>query len=71
MQDLALGLVEPHTIDLGPLIQPVQIPLQSLPTLMQINTPTQLGIICKLREGTLSPLIQIIDKDIKHDRTQN
>ncbi|KAK4810966.1 hypothetical protein QYF61_014438 [Mycteria americana] len=24
VQDLALGLVEPHTIDLGPLIQPVQ-----------------------------------------------
>ncbi|KAK4827957.1 hypothetical protein QYF61_022659 [Mycteria americana] len=26
-QDLALGLVKPHTIDLGPSIQPVQIPL--------------------------------------------
>ncbi|KAK4823949.1 hypothetical protein QYF61_008335 [Mycteria americana] len=27
VQDLALGLVEPHTIDLGPSIQPVQISL--------------------------------------------
>ncbi|KAK4828781.1 hypothetical protein QYF61_000806 [Mycteria americana] len=27
VQDLALGLVKPHTIDLGPSIQPVQIPL--------------------------------------------
>ncbi|KAK4825774.1 hypothetical protein QYF61_002337 [Mycteria americana] len=27
VQDPALGLVKPHTIDLGPLIQPVQVPL--------------------------------------------
>ncbi|KAK4820995.1 hypothetical protein QYF61_009461 [Mycteria americana] len=33
VQDPALSLVEPHTIDLGPSIQPVQVPLQSLPTL--------------------------------------
>ncbi|KAK4819936.1 hypothetical protein QYF61_015557 [Mycteria americana] len=46
VQDPALGLVEPHTIDLGPSIQPVQVPLQSLPTLQQINTPAQLGVIC-------------------------
>ncbi|KAK4808595.1 hypothetical protein QYF61_009898 [Mycteria americana] len=32
VQDLALRLVKPHTIDLGPWIQPVQVPLQSLPT---------------------------------------
>jgi len=68
VQDPALGLVEPHTIDLGPSIQPVQIPLQSLPTLEQINTPTQLGVICRFTEGALNPLIQIIDKDVKQNR---
>ncbi|KAK4832542.1 hypothetical protein QYF61_023874 [Mycteria americana] len=67
VQDPALGLVKPHTIDLGPLIQPVQVPLQSLPTLKQINTPTQLGVVCKLTEGALNPLIQIIDKDVKQN----
>ncbi|KAK4826855.1 hypothetical protein QYF61_011723 [Mycteria americana] len=71
VQDPALGLVEPHTIDLGPLIQPVQVPLQSLPTLKQINTPTQLGVICKLTEGALNPFVQIIDKDIKQDWPQH
>ncbi|KAK4814017.1 hypothetical protein QYF61_004647 [Mycteria americana] len=54
VQDLALGLVEPHTIDLGPSIQPVQVPLQSLPTLQQINPPAQLGPLvqpsCKSRD---------------------
>ncbi|KAK4820458.1 hypothetical protein QYF61_027035 [Mycteria americana] len=67
VQDLALGLVKPHTVDLGPSIQPVQ----SLPTLKQINTPAQLGVICKLTEGALDPLIQIIDKDIKQNRPQH
>ena len=65
LQDLALGLVELHTARLGPLIQSVQIPLQILPTLKHINAPTQLFLICKLTEGALNPLIQIIDKDIK------
>ncbi|KAK4818988.1 hypothetical protein QYF61_022819 [Mycteria americana] len=52
VQDLALGLVEPHTIDLGPSIQPVHIPLQRLPTLPTL----QLGVVCKLTEGALNPL---------------
>ncbi|KAK4810950.1 hypothetical protein QYF61_013358 [Mycteria americana] len=71
VQDRALGLVKPHTIDLGPLIQPVQVPLQSLPTLKQINTPTQLGDVCKLTEGALDPFVQIIDKDIKQNWPQH
>ncbi|KAK4831289.1 hypothetical protein QYF61_016759 [Mycteria americana] len=70
VQDPALGLVEPHTLGLGPLIQPVQISLQNLPTLKQINTPAQLGVICKLAEGALDPLVQFIDKDIKQNWPQ-
>ncbi|KAK4810824.1 hypothetical protein QYF61_008796 [Mycteria americana] len=60
VQDPALSLVKPHTINLGPSIQPVQVPLQSLPPLKHINTPTQLGVICKLTEGALDPFVQII-----------
>ncbi|KAK4826774.1 hypothetical protein QYF61_011401 [Mycteria americana] len=71
VQDLALGLVKPHTVDLGPSIQPVQVPLQSLPTLKQINTPTQLGVVCKLTEGALDPFVQIIDKDVKQNWPQH
>ncbi|KAK4824038.1 hypothetical protein QYF61_009629 [Mycteria americana] len=43
----------------------------SLPTLKQINSPTQLGVICKLTEGALNPLIQIIDKDVKQNWPQH
>ncbi|KAK4810062.1 hypothetical protein QYF61_007226 [Mycteria americana] len=71
VQDLALSLVEPHTIRHSPSIQPVQIPLQSLPILKQINTPAQLGVICKLSEGALDPFVQIIDKDIKQEWPQH
>ncbi|KAK4807218.1 hypothetical protein QYF61_024338 [Mycteria americana] len=71
VQDLALSLVEHHTIDLGPLIQPVQIPLLSLPPLQQINIPAQLGVICKHAEGALDPFVQIIDKDIKQNWPQH
>ncbi|KAK4830710.1 hypothetical protein QYF61_012970 [Mycteria americana] len=55
VQDPALSLVESHTAGPSPSIQPVQVPLQSLPTLKQINTPTQLGVICKVTEGVLDP----------------
>jgi len=70
VQDPALSLVGSRTIGLGPLIQPVQIPLQSLPPLKQTNTPAQLGVICKLTEDALDPFIQIIDKDIKRNWPQ-
>ncbi|TRZ11806.1 hypothetical protein HGM15179_015300 [Zosterops borbonicus] len=52
MQNPSL-LVDPHTIGLFPLIQPVQIPLQTLPTFQQMKIPTRLGVICKLTEGVL------------------
>jgi len=42
--------------------------LQRLPTLDQVNTPAQFGVICKFTEGALNPLIQIIDTDIKEDQ---
>ena len=69
-QDLALSLVEPPTVGLSPSLRPVKISLQSLPTLQQINTPTQLGVVCKLTEGALDPLIQIIDKNTKQNWPQ-
>ncbi|KAK4811089.1 hypothetical protein QYF61_016375 [Mycteria americana] len=44
---------------------------QSLSTLKQINTPTQLGVVCKLTEGALDPFVQIIDKHIKQNWPQH
>ena len=49
------------------MIQSVQIPLQSLPALQKISTPTQLGVICKLTEGALH---EIISEDSKQNWPQ-
>ncbi|KAJ7397479.1 hypothetical protein BTVI_135369 [Pitangus sulphuratus] len=65
VRDLAICFIEPRTVDLSPSVQPVQIPLQSLPTLQQINSATQHSVICELTESTFDPLDQIISKDIK------
>jgi len=40
VQDLALTLVQYHLTGLSPSTQPIQVPLQSLPTLRQIHGPT-------------------------------
>ena len=50
MQDLALGLVELHEVDMGPPLKPVQVPLES---------------IFKLFEGALNPTVHVTYKDIK------
>ena len=61
VQDPALGLIEANASGLSPTIQPVQIVLQGLPIARQVDTSSQLGVICKLTESALNPLIQIIN----------
>ncbi|KAK4810205.1 hypothetical protein QYF61_011799 [Mycteria americana] len=51
VQDPALGLVEPHEVHTGPLLQLVQVP--------------QLGVICKLAEGALILAVNVIDENIE------
>jgi len=65
VQDPALGLVEPHEVYLSPLLKPVQVPLDGIPSLQHINCATQLGVIHKLVEGALNPAVNIIDEDMK------
>ncbi|KAK4806151.1 hypothetical protein QYF61_001078 [Mycteria americana] len=70
VQDLALGLVEPHEVRTGPRLQPVKVPLDGIPSLRHVNCTTQLGVICKLAEGALNPTVYVIDEDIKQDWSQ-
>jgi len=37
---------------------------------MQTDTSCQLSVICKLTEGALSPLVEVINKDIEWERPQ-
>jgi len=54
MQDLALGLVEPHEVHTGPLFRLVQVPLDGILSCWCVSCTTQLGVICKLGEGALN-----------------
>ena len=53
VQNHACGLVELHEVGMGPLLKPVQVPLDGFPSFQYINCTTQLGAICKLAEGAL------------------
>jgi len=53
MQDPALGLVEPHEVQAGPLLELVQVPLDGILSLRRVGCATQLGVICRLVEGPL------------------
>ncbi|KAK4822863.1 hypothetical protein QYF61_020714 [Mycteria americana] len=63
VQDPALGLVEPHEVHTGPLLELVQVPLDGIPSLRCVNCATELGVICKLAEGALNPTVYVIDEN--------
>ena len=51
VQGLALGLVEPHEVHTGPLLELVQVPLDGILSFWCVSCTTQLDVICKLAEG--------------------
>ncbi|PKU31194.1 rna-directed dna polymerase from mobile element jockey- hypothetical protein [Limosa lapponica baueri] len=54
---------EPHEVQQG-LLEPVQVPLDGIPSLKHVSHITQLGVICKLAEGALDPIVCVIDEDL-------
>lgn len=45
VQDLALGLVAPHEVHVGPLLLLVQVPLDGLPSRRRASRTAQLGVV--------------------------
>ena len=62
VQDLVLGLVEPHEVHMGPLLELVQVPLDGILSVRCVNCTTQLCVICKLAEGAVGPLSMSVMK---------
>ncbi|TRZ07980.1 hypothetical protein HGM15179_019125 [Zosterops borbonicus] len=62
MQHLALGLIKLHLIGLCPSIQPFQVSLQSPPTFQQIDTCSQLSVVCKFTNERFNSLIHVINQ---------
>ena len=65
VHDLTLLLAELHKVPAGPLFQPTQTSLQSSSPFWSVYFPTQLGVIRKLHQATLDPVIQITQEDIE------
>jgi len=53
MQDLALGLVDPHEVHIGPLLELVQVLLDGISSLRCVDCITQLDVICKFTKVSL------------------
>jgi len=60
VQNLALGLVEPHKVHRGLLLELVHVPLNGILSLIRINCTSHLGVICKLAEGALNPTMLLM-----------
>ena len=58
----ALPLVELHEVSVNPVLLPVEVILDVSTILWHISHSSQFGVICKLAEGTLCFLIQIINE---------
>ncbi|KAK4820330.1 hypothetical protein QYF61_023563 [Mycteria americana] len=70
VQDLALGLVEPHEVHTGSLLELIQVPLDGIPSFWRVSCTTQLGVICKLAEGALDAPVCVIDEGIEQHWSQ-
>ena len=57
VQHLALGLIEPHNVLMGPLLLPVHVPFDGFASFCHINCTAQLDVISRLAEGALSPTV--------------
>ena len=61
LQDIAFAFVEPHEIQLGPLLKPPN----DILSLWCVDCIAHLGVISKLTEGVRNPTIDVIDEGIK------
>lgn len=66
VQDFALPLAQLHEVQVSPFLQP----LDGSTTLWWISHSSQFYVICKLAGGTLCPIIQIVNEDVKQYWTQ-
>ncbi|RMC05435.1 hypothetical protein DUI87_18627 [Hirundo rustica rustica] len=71
VQDSALGLIKLHLIGLCPYIQLFHISLQSHPTFQQIDTHSQLSVMCKFTNERLHAFIHVINKNIEQSWPQH
>ena len=65
VQDLTLVLVELQKVLVSPLFQPIQVLQEAGSPFPSVHYPTQFGILGKIHQGTVDPVIKITYEDIK------
>ncbi|KAM6383098.1 uncharacterized protein FN964_004243 isoform 1-T2 [Alca torda] len=65
VQDLTPALVELHKVLLSPRFQPILVFSQGGSPFRSVRFPTRFGIISKVCQGTLDPIIQMTYEDMK------
>ncbi|PKU42183.1 neuronal acetylcholine receptor subunit alpha-4 [Limosa lapponica baueri] len=70
LQDPTPILVEFHQVPLSPTFWPVHVSLYGSKAFWCVSHSSQFCIISKVAEGTLCPLIQVIDEYIEQDLIQ-
>ena len=68
-QGFGFPVVEVHEVPVSPFLQPDEVPLDGSTTLCYASHPSQSGVICKLAELTLCPII--IKEDVKRGWSQH
>ena len=68
-QDFACPLVELQEVPVSPFLQPVEVPLGGSATSWCLSHSSQCGIVSKLAEGALCPIIQSTSEE-EEDQTQ-
>mgnify|MGYP001857244796 CR=1 FL=1 len=56
---------------MGPPLKPVQVPLDSVPSLKHVNCTTQPDVICKLVEDALHVAYKNVKKHYQHRSLKN
>lgn len=62
LQDIALSLVGPHEVCVEPVLQPVKVPLDAMPSLWWITVPLSLGSSTKSPRVPSIPLSMLLRK---------
>ncbi|RMC14734.1 hypothetical protein DUI87_06908 [Hirundo rustica rustica] len=71
VQDSALGLTKLHLFRLCPSVQLFQVFLQSPSSFQQVDTHSQLNVICKFTNEKLHAFIHVISKNIEQSWPQH
>lgn len=65
VQDLAIGLAEPHGIHTNPSLTSINLLLDAIPFIQSVTCTVVICIIHEIGESEFCPIVSISNKDVK------